>query len=161
MEAWFEAGQQQCFISLSVNSSFYQNVGVDITYTGDVSGPGRTPFSIGSPNSSLSVTFTAPDTITAGAMNLLNSWLVNDVTIRPDPITELTVTADASNPVLDSALQYIAPEPTDYPGTPSPAPDLTPTPIPGLGDVNEDGSIDIIDALLIAQFYVGLVDNFC
>jgi len=33
----------------------------------------------------------------------------------------------------------------------------TPTdPTGQLGDVNSDGSIDIIDALLIAQYYVGL-----
>lgn len=31
------------------------------------------------------------------------------------------------------------------------------TPVPGtLGDVNDDGNVDIIDALLVAQFYVGL-----
>lgn len=29
------------------------------------------------------------------------------------------------------------------------------------GDVNEDGSIDIVDALLIAQYYVGLISGFC
>jgi hypothetical protein len=44
----------------------------------------------------------------------------------------------------------------DSPGsTPTPTPD--PTPSPGdLGDVNGDGAIDIVDALLIAQYYVGL-----
>lgn len=30
------------------------------------------------------------------------------------------------------------------------------TPAPGVGDVNNSGSIDIVDALLIAQYYVGL-----
>lgn len=39
--------------------------------------------------------------------------------------------------------------------TPTPTPD--PTPVTGdPGDVNGDGSIDIVDALLIAQYYVGL-----
>lgn len=40
-------------------------------------------------------------------------------------------------------------------------PDITPSPTPAgtLGDVNSDGSIDIIDALLIAQYYVGLSPN--
>jgi beta-glucosidase len=36
---------------------------------------------------------------------------------------------------------------------------VTPTPTPGStdsGDVNDDGNIDIIDALLVAQYYVGL-----
>jgi hypothetical protein len=35
--------------------------------------------------------------------------------------------------------------------------ETNPTPVPGtLGDVNNDGAIDIVDALLTAQFYVGL-----
>ena len=54
------------------------------------------------------------------------------------------------------------------PPTPSPTPQSTPLPtaemtpdstaVPGTerGDVNGDGNIDIIDALLTAQFYVGL-----
>ncbi|MBN2534382.1 MAG: hypothetical protein JXB88_15970 [Spirochaetales bacterium] len=38
----------------------------------------------------------------------------------------------------------------------------TATPGPGtLGDCNEDGSIDIVDALLIAQYYVGFTTSFC
>jgi lysophospholipase L1-like esterase len=52
--------------------------------------------------------------------------------------------------------------------TPDPSPVVTPvpaTPAPTgsalLGDVNSSGSIDIVDALLIAQYYVGLpVSNF-
>jgi hypothetical protein len=32
----------------------------------------------------------------------------------------------------------------------------TPTPAVNLGDVNNDGNIDIVDALLVAQYYVGL-----
>lgn len=39
-------------------------------------------------------------------------------------------------------------------GTTTPAP--TATPSGDLGDVNGDGAIDIVDALLVAQFYVGL-----
>ncbi|MBN2532755.1 MAG: glycoside hydrolase family 9 protein [Spirochaetales bacterium] len=53
-------------------------------------------------------------------------------------------------------------EPTSTP-TPSPTPTPTttgtPSPTPGggvPGDVNDDGSIDIVDALLVAQHYVGL-----
>jgi len=46
------------------------------------------------------------------------------------------------------------PSPTPTP-TASPTPSLTPT--PGYrGDVNSDGSIDIVDALMIAQYSVGL-----
>lgn len=42
--------------------------------------------------------------------------------------------------------------------TPTPTEVPTNTPIPtNLGDVNSDGSTDIIDALLVAQYYVGLI----
>lgn len=39
--------------------------------------------------------------------------------------------------------------------TPDPQPTVTPGPT-NLGDVNNSGSIDIVDALLVAQYYVGL-----
>lgn len=29
------------------------------------------------------------------------------------------------------------------------------------GDTNCDGTINIVDALLIAQYYVGLINSFC
>jgi len=42
-------------------------------------------------------------------------------------------------------------------GTPLPTGTPTPTPEPGnIGDINDDGEVNIIDALLIAQYYVGL-----
>ncbi|MBN2533641.1 MAG: glycoside hydrolase family 9 protein [Spirochaetales bacterium] len=50
------------------------------------------------------------------------------------------------------------PGPTDPVETPTPTPTPPPATNPptNLGDVNNDSSIDIIDALLIAQYYVGL-----
>ncbi|MBN2534383.1 MAG: glycoside hydrolase family 9 protein [Spirochaetales bacterium] len=48
------------------------------------------------------------------------------------------------------------PEPTDI-STPTPTPIAPTNPPTNLGDVNDDGSIDIVDALLVAQYYVGLV----
>ncbi|MBN2442550.1 MAG: glycoside hydrolase family 9 protein [Spirochaetales bacterium] len=43
------------------------------------------------------------------------------------------------------------------PPTPEPTDPPTTTPVPGSsGDVNDDGNIDIVDALLVAQYYVGL-----
>ena len=47
----------------------------------------------------------------------------------------------------------------DPPPTPTPTPDPTPSlePTPLYGDVNSDGSITIVDALLIAQYYVGII----
>ena len=65
---------------------------------------------------------------------------------------------DALTPILTGS-------PTDTP-IPSPTPVDTPTPtstptLTNLGDTNNDGSINIIDALLVAQYYVGLdPDNF-
>ncbi|MBN2737297.1 MAG: hypothetical protein JXR70_09975 [Spirochaetales bacterium] len=45
--------------------------------------------------------------------------------------------------------------------TVTPTPENTPTPKPTeiMGDVNNSGTIDIVDALLIAQYYVGLNPN--
>jgi beta-galactosidase len=54
--------------------------------------------------------------------------------------------AISASEVADLASSHgSTPEPTD-----------TPTPTGSLGDANGDGSIDIVDALLIAQYYVGL-----
>lgn len=56
-----------------------------------------------------------------------------------------------SNKSITAVYEYIPRICPSYPPTPAP---------PRLGDVNGDGRINIIDALLVAQFYVGLpVDN--
>ncbi|MBN1697229.1 MAG: dockerin type I repeat-containing protein [Spirochaetales bacterium] len=45
----------------------------------------------------------------------------------------------------------------NYPDLVYPSPEATPPPqSDDMGDVNEDGAINIVDALLVAQFYVGL-----
>jgi len=53
------------------------------------------------------------------------------------------------------------PTPTPEIPTPTPIQILTPTPTPTinnlLGDVNNDSNINIVDALLVAQYYVGLI----
>ncbi len=59
---------------------------------------------------------------------------------------------------VPTAVPGETPTPTPV-TTPDPAtPEPTPTPTPGtsLGDVNASGTIDIVDALLTAQYYVGL-----
>lgn len=48
---------------------------------------------------------------------------------------------------------------TPEPGTATPTPTPTPGSTSNTGDVNEDGTIDIVDALLVAQFYVGLAPS--
>jgi hypothetical protein len=69
--------------------------------------------------------------------------------------TEVAIDYNAG---LVGALAGIIKYSGNPPSTPSPTPDSsTQTPLPGnLGDVNDNGSIDIVDALLIAQYYVGL-----
>jgi endoglucanase len=71
-------------------------------------------------------------------------------------------TTTTSTPTTESSPESTpvpTPEPTGIPVTPEP----TSVPTPGatktgilLGDVNENGGIDIVDALLVAQYYVGL-----
>ncbi|MBN2439986.1 MAG: cellulase family glycosylhydrolase [Spirochaetales bacterium] len=58
---------------------------------------------------------------------------------------------------LESGISTPTPEPTATPNPTTP-PVQTATPGPGnnLGDVNGDGTVDIVDALLTAQYYVGL-----
>ena len=46
--------------------------------------------------------------------------------------------------------------PTPESPTPTPTPEITPDPTGILGDVDENGIVNIVDALLVAQFYVGL-----
>ena len=62
----------------------------------------------------------------------------------------------------------VTPEPVPDYGTQEPLPEygttLAPTPqmdygTPQMGDVNGDYQVDIIDALLISQYYVGLIPN--
>jgi endoglucanase len=64
-----------------------------------------------------------------------------------------------------TATPVTTPVPTEAPTEPStPTPTTVPTTVPTAaptgvsdpGDVNENGSIDIVDALLVAQYYVGL-----
>jgi mannan endo-1,4-beta-mannosidase len=61
--------------------------------------------------------------------------------------------------VCDEGGSTVAPVDTPTPTPPATNPPTSPpTQVPGsnTGDVNEDGAINIVDALLVAQFYVGL-----
>jgi len=60
---------------------------------------------------------------------------------------------------IDGYVTVLEPTPTPSPlPTPEPTPITTPVPSPTLGDVNADGKITIVDALIVAQKYVG-IDN--
>ncbi len=60
--------------------------------------------------------------------------------------------ADKWYPALAAVLGGTVPTPA-----PTAIPTVTPTSVPGIkGDVNGSGVVDIVDALLVAQYYVGL-----
>jgi hypothetical protein len=67
-------------------------------------------------------------------------------------------TSATERPAIPWIRTYLQGSATIVPvGTPTTAPTAVVTTAPGnLGDCNNDGSINIVDALLIAQFYVGL-----
>jgi beta-xylosidase len=70
-------------------------------------------------------------------------------------IEEFTYNADGTFPTINMTTSGVSGGArTPVPGgdTPTPAPTGTGT----IGDTNGDGSVDIVDALLIAQYYVGL-----
>ena len=75
---------------------------------------------------------------------------------------ELTTSFAISDyiPVYEGDTLVWGSGPGEEPATPTPSPTpVQSTPTPGLtnpGDLNNDGTIDIIDALLVAQYYVGL-----
>ncbi|MBN2442250.1 MAG: dockerin type I repeat-containing protein [Spirochaetales bacterium] len=84
-----------------------------------------------------------------GCAQVTFGGMSGDVVITGTFTYEVTMDADKEitiNYYLSEAAPTIAP---------------TPNPIRDLGDVNADNTIDIIDALLVAQHYVGLnPDNF-
>jgi hypothetical protein len=91
----------------------------------------------------------------SGQAILPSKWWINIPALIPTPI-QLTAA------MLDGIVS--TPGPTSVPTpTPDPTPDNNmamnrpvPTPSVNTGDVNDDGSITIIDALLVAQYYVNL-----
>lgn len=100
--------------------------------------------------------YTSPTTVTltahdyeypTGARDLFTGW-DGDLTGNSNPAT---IYVDGAKSVT---AQYVHGDPT-----PTHAPTPIPTPVTCdcvLGDVNCSGGVDIIDALLAAQFYVGL-----
>ena len=75
----------------------------------------------------------------------------------PDPQPEYGIGTPTPDPQPEYGTATPTPDPQPEYAAPSPTPNIIPlygvvTP----GDVNSDGAVDIIDALLIAQYYVGL-----
>jgi endoglucanase len=87
--------------------------------------------------------------VVSAKYNLIKSYLAGS----SGPVT----TQPPSSTQPPAATEPPTPEPTD---TPTPEPTATPTPeVTGsilIGDANQDGTINIVDALLVAQYYVGL-----
>jgi mannan endo-1,4-beta-mannosidase len=81
--------------------------------------------------------------------------------------TTSTIASKAQVSISNNAFTYSLPKLSVYHflltsnGTTTPVTTPAPTTSPAAkGDVNGNGSIDIVDALLIAQFYVGLISGF-
>ncbi|MBN2442629.1 MAG: dockerin type I repeat-containing protein [Spirochaetales bacterium] len=124
-----------------------------VQYSGDYSGIEDAPFSLGLSQGPFTVTLEVLDTVYAPASveYTFTGWQVNGEVIDPG-ITTITLTADGTNPRLYANANY-----KDL--SPTPTPRSTATPVNTgiiLGDVNGDSAIDIVDALLTAQTYVGL-----
>jgi hypothetical protein len=88
---------------------------------------------------------------------------LNPGVVTWNPSSYYSYTADPAGSVPDIVManagvgkmgELPTPIPTDPVETPAP----TPSPPPPLGDVNLNGSIDIVDALLVAQCYVGIIE---
>jgi endoglucanase len=92
-------------------------------------------------------------TLVQSKYNILQPYLEGNSNPDPTPVPTAMVTASGQT-------NYPTANPTPFPTEVANTPD--PTAVPGnLGDVDSDGDVDIIDALLVAQYYVNLdPDNF-
>ena len=89
-----------------------------------------------------------------GGIDLGNDWSLADITSSSSTLERVVVYMGGqicAGESPNSGTQTVTPTP---PPTPTPTP--TPTGTPTTGDVNSDGNVDIVDALLVAQYYVGL-----
>jgi endoglucanase len=99
-----------------------------------------------------------------------NDWSYQELTGNPDYDCKTFNGMTAYIPVYDNGVLLWGKEPQGGGETPAPTAISTPTPTPAgtqeptavstpaetLGDVDSDGTVTIVDALLTAQFYVGL-----
>jgi hypothetical protein len=97
----------------------------------------------------------------SGGIDLSNDWSMADITFSSSILERVVVFMGDHICAGESPSGGSAPTdtPTSTPvDTPTPTPAGTPEPTQASspGDVNNSGSIDIVDALLVAQYYVGL-----
>lgn len=86
-----------------------------------------------------------------GGIDLSNDWSLADITMSSSTLERVVVY------IGDQICTGESPSGGTATPTPTPGSTATPTGVPLLrGDVNSDGSVDIVDALLVAQYYVGL-----
>ncbi|MBN2533086.1 MAG: glycoside hydrolase family 9 protein [Spirochaetales bacterium] len=110
---------------------------------------------IGSDTGEMQIRITKPDwsEYDQGNDYSFDSSSPNDFTVN----TKITAYHEGA---LIFGIEPDTPGPTETPSpTPTSPPDQTPTPTGTKGDVNDDGSVDIVDALLVAQYYVGLITS--
>jgi hypothetical protein len=130
--------------SLYVDTVGFTNVTITVDPPGSTN---KYPVSI-SYSEPTTVTLTANDyEYSNGAKDIFYSW-DGDLTGNTNPAT---IYVDGAKSVT---AQYVHGDPTPTNG---PTPTLTPVSCDcDPGDVNCSGNVDIVDALLVAQFYVGL-----
>ena len=92
---------------------------------------------------------------TGGGIDLSNDWSLADITTSSSSLDRVVVYLG------DQICAGESPSGTNVTPTPTPTPTDTPTPTPTgaisiKGDVNTDGQVNIVDALIVAQYYVGL-----
>jgi hypothetical protein len=99
--------------------------------------------------------------LSGGGLNLANDWSLAAMTTTSAALPRVIVYIGGKVAAGELPTGAITPEPTAVPtiaptAGPTSVPTTAPTPSGLKGDLNGSGTVDIVDALLIAQFYVGL-----
>ncbi|MBN2441411.1 MAG: cellulase family glycosylhydrolase [Spirochaetales bacterium] len=97
----------------------------------------------------------------SGGIDISNDWSLSDITTSSSELERVVIylgdricTGESPSGGTVTTAPTSAPTATPIPTT---APTITPTGVTTLlGDVNNNGSVDIVDALLVAQYYVSL-----
>jgi len=136
------------FYSINVNAESLYSLAPLVRYTGDLSGEDTAPFTLSKTGSPLTVTLQVIDTV-LNSVDIFSIWSIDGVSTEYG-VTTVTVTADNMHEPVEAKAQYTHSEPSPIP-----------TPIPEgpiLGDIDGNGYANIVDALMLAQYYVGICD---